>query len=117
MREKLDALKREITDQDVYYELTPSGIVLCAGIGLAAELLVLSVLGVQMNGVPFVVFGFLWFLFGILVSGVLIGLEMLSGIAFGREYDPTAPSAGRLEPSVCTARWNTPTDTGFRKVS
>lgn len=80
--------------QDIYYELTPIGIVLCAAAGIAAELLVLAVFGIQPEIIPVPVFGFLWLLFGILVSGVMIGLEMLMGLAYGREYRPVEEGAG-----------------------
>ena len=77
-----------IERQDIYYELTPCGIILCAVTGMAAELLVLFGFGIQPEIIPLPVFGFLWLLFGILVSRVLIGLEMLMGLAYGREYRP-----------------------------
>ena len=83
--------------QDIYYELTPIGIVLCAVAGIAAELVVLAAFGIQPEIIPVPVFGFLWLLFGILVSGVLIGLEMLMGLAYGREYRPAEEGAEALE--------------------
>lgn len=64
--------------QDIYYELTPSGIIFCLIAGLMLEALILFVFGIQLKYVPVFVLAFLWLLAGILVSGCLIGSEILA---------------------------------------
>ncbi|MCD7737195.1 MAG: hypothetical protein LUI07_09600 [Lachnospiraceae bacterium] len=59
-------------NQTMDWELTPVGIGFCAVLGLALEILVLLISGIYISQVPLVVFGFLWFLSGMLVSGVLL---------------------------------------------
>lgn len=92
--------------QDTYYELTPAGVGLCAVLGIGAELLVLLMFGIRFENIPLPVFGFLWLLFGILVSGVLIGLEMLLGTAGGHDYSPAGADAEQnVEPVICMDAW------------
>lgn len=68
-------MKRERNGrQEVYRELTMAGVVLCAVLGLAVELAVMFATGLQIIQVNAVVFLFLWFLCGVLVSGVLFTL-------------------------------------------
>ena len=62
---------------DIYYELTGTGIMVCAVCGAAAELLIFLIFGIQIGAVPVPVIGFLWLLSSILASGVMIGFESL----------------------------------------
>lgn len=57
--------------EEIYRELTPAGVGLCAVAGAMAEGLTFIVLGIRFGSVPLPVLVFLWGLFGILVSGVL----------------------------------------------
>ncbi|MCD8104331.1 MAG: hypothetical protein LUF35_04855 [Lachnospiraceae bacterium] len=59
-------------DLVAYRELTLDGVILCALVGLAAEILILMLTGIKAKFVSPVVLLFLWLLSGILVSGVLI---------------------------------------------
>lgn len=120
MRDKYRALLNEITNEDIYYELTHAGIALSAVLGIIAEAIVLMGFGIHPGNVPVVVLGFLWLLFGILVSGILIAIEMLEGIAFGRDYVPTAPAAATAEaaePAVRMAKWNKKDEVCLRKAA
>lgn len=59
-------------NEEIYRELTPTGIGLCAAAGAVAEGITFWVLGIRLENVPVPVLIFLWGLFGILMSGVLI---------------------------------------------
>lgn len=59
-------------NEAIYRELTPAGIGLCAAAGAVAEGITFLVLGIRLESVPVPVMVFLWGLFGVLMSGVLI---------------------------------------------
>ena len=59
-------------NRELYRELTPAGAGLCAVAGAVAEGITFIMFGIRIGSVPVPVLIFLWGLFGILVSGVLI---------------------------------------------
>ncbi|MCD8075832.1 MAG: hypothetical protein LUF27_12535 [Lachnospiraceae bacterium] len=64
-------MRQRFENQVFYRELTTAGIVLCAFLGLGIEIILFTVMGLQAMEAPIVILGYLWFLAGILASGML----------------------------------------------
>ncbi|MCD7812547.1 MAG: hypothetical protein LUH20_00590 [Lachnospiraceae bacterium] len=64
-------MRQRFENQVFYRELTTAGIVLCAFLGLGIVIILFTLIGLQAMEVPIVILGYLWFLAGILASGVL----------------------------------------------
>lgn len=74
---------RELTGAagaDCYRELTGTGLLLCAVLGLAAELLIYLCFGLSLTCAPLVVAAFLWLSLSIVGAGVLLALDSVLSV-------------------------------------
>ncbi|MCD8014380.1 MAG: hypothetical protein LUG99_14615 [Lachnospiraceae bacterium] len=64
--------EKRFDTSDIYRELTPMGTGVCILLGLLLEFAILFVFQIRVRQVPVIVLAFMWFLSGMMISGVLI---------------------------------------------
>ncbi|MCD7745988.1 MAG: hypothetical protein LUI13_12040 [Lachnospiraceae bacterium] len=86
---------------DIYRELTPMGTGLCIMLGLLLEITIFLVVGIQVRQVPVIVLVFMWFLCGMMASGILIlSAALRDRIAPGQADTPDGSGQLRIRGTI-----------------